>query len=163
LSGDPRILSDNESPSLKSGRLLRWVGGLVILTSIGLCIGFDVYREFYVQGPARLNELYGRWDRLIRSGAAPGRGVFLKFINFPRKSAGFTTNIYFRAVYVLYPQPVVVAKPEVVVNKPLELLAGNYFPDERWLRDRGVGSIVVVDFDPVREQPFIAGIKWLGN
>jgi len=163
LSADPRILIDNKSPSPKSGRILRWLGGLIIVMSMGLCIGFDVYRVFYLRGPDHLNQRYRRWDALINSGAAPGRGVFLKFTNFPVKAAGFTTNIYFRAVYVLYPRPVLVAEPGAVVNKPMQLLKANSFPDERTLWDRGVGSIIVVDFDPVRMQPFVAGVKWLGQ
>ncbi len=89
--------------------------------------------------------------------------MFLKFKNFPVTAAGFTTNIYFRAAYVLYPRPVLVAEPGVVVNKPLQLLEANSLPDERTLRDRGVASIIVVDFDPVRMQPFVAGVKWLGR
>jgi hypothetical protein len=139
------------------------LGGLVIVTSMALCVGFDVYREFYLQGPDHLSQSYRLWDAQIRKGAAPGRGVFLKFKNFPPITAGFTTNIYFRAVYVLYPRPVLVAEPGVVVNKPLQLLVANSFPDERTLWDRGVGSIIVVDFDTVRMQPFVAGVKWLGQ
>ena len=154
---------DYESPSPKSGRILPRLGGLIIVTSIGLCIGFDVYREFSLRAPDQLNQSYARWDGFIRSGAAPGRGVFLKFVNFPEKVAGYTTNIYFRAVYELYPRPVLVADPGFVVNKPLQLLEGNSVPDDRSLRDRDVGSIIIVDFDPVKMHPFIAGVKWLGN
>lgn len=130
---------------------------------MGLCIGFDVYRQFDLAGPEHLNESYAQWDGFIRNGAEPGRGVFLKFFNFQGKSAGFTTNIYFRAVYVLYPRPVLVAEPGVVVNKPLQLLEANSYPSERWLWNHGVGSIIVVDFNPVSMQPFIRGVKWLGE
>ncbi len=130
---------------------------------MGLCIGFDVYRQLDLAGPAHLNQSYARWDGIIRNAAEPGRGVFLKFVNFRGKSAGFTTNIYFRAMYALYPRPVLVAEPGVIVNKPFQLLQANSYPSERWLWDHGVGSIIVVDFDPVRMQPFIREVKWLGR
>ena len=131
------------------------------MISLGLCVGADVNREFYVRWPARLNQKYEQWDALFRSGAAPGRGVFLKFINFPKNAGGITTNVYFRAVYVLYPQPVLVAKPEVTVNWTMQLLEGNSIQDELSLRDRGVGSIVVLNL--VGMQPVIAEVKWLGQ
>jgi hypothetical protein len=163
LSSDSRTFIDGPPASPKPGRILKWLGGIIVVTSMGLCIGFDVDREFYLRGPDHLNQSYARWDAFIRNGAAPGRGLFLRFINFHGPQAGFATNIYFRAVYALYPRPVLVAKPGVVVNKPFQLVDGNSYPSENWLRERGVGSILVVDYDPVRKQPFVAGVKWLGE
>jgi len=158
---DPHILIDNLSPSPRSAWILRSLSGLVIVTSLGLCIGSDVNRVFFARWPARLNQKYDQWDALFRSGTAPGRGVFLKFIDFPKNAGEFTMNVYFRAVYVLYPQPVLVAEPGVVLNTTTQLLEGNSIPDERTLRDRGVGSIVVLDF--AGNQPFVTRVKWLGQ
>jgi hypothetical protein len=138
-------------------------GGLVLAASMGLCIGFDVYRQFDLRGPGHLDESYAWLDKLIRGAAEPGRGVFLRFDNFRGESAGFVTNIYFRAVYVMYPRPVLVAEPGVVVNKPFQLLENNSYPNEQWLRDQGVGSIMVWDFDPVSGRPFVRGVTWLGK
>jgi len=156
---DSHILIDNLSPSPRSAWILRSLGGLVIVTSLGLCIRADVDREFLVRLPARLNQRYEQWDALFRSGTAPGRGVFLKFIGFPKGAGGFTASVYFRAVYVMYPRPVLVADPGVVVNETTRLLEGNSVPDERSLRDRGVGSIV--DLELVGMQPVIRRVKWL--
>lgn len=85
--------------------------------------------------------------------------MFLKFIGFPKGAGGFTASVYFRAVYVMYPRPVLVADPGVVVNETTRLLEGNSVPDERSLRDRGVGSIV--DLELVGMQPVIRRVKWL--
>jgi hypothetical protein len=130
---------------------------------MALSIGFDIYRQLWLAGPTKLNSSYVRWDGLIQHAAAPGRGVFLKFINFKGDALGYTTNIYFRAVYVLYPQPALVAQPDVVVNNAPQLMAGNSYPDEQWLIDRGVGSIMFIDFDQNRQQPFVRGVKWLSQ
>lgn len=156
---DPHILIDNLSPSPTSGWILRSLGGLVIATSLGLCIGADVKRVFFARWPARLNQQCQQWDALFRSRTPPRRGVFLKFIGFPKGAGGFTSKVYFRAVYVLYPRPVLVAQPRVVVNNTTQLLQGNSVPDERSLRDRGVGSIV--DLELVGMQPVIRRVKWL--
>lgn len=161
LSDDPHILNDIVSRPPKSGMILQWLGGLVIVTTMGLCIGTDVNREFYARWPTRLNQRYEQWDALFKSGTAPGRGVFLKFVNFPKNAGGFTANVYFRAVYLLYPEPVLVAEPGVVINGAMQLLEGNSIPDERSLRDRGVGSIVVLRLAGM--QPIIAQVKWLGD
>ncbi len=124
------MLTDNLSRTARYGRVLRWVGGLAIVISLGLCVRGDIDREFYARWPDRLNQKYEQWDALIRSGEAPGRGVFLKFVNFPKGAGGFTASVYFRAVYALYPQPVVVAGPGVVVNDTMQLLNGNSIPDD---------------------------------
>jgi hypothetical protein len=147
----------------KARIFLEWFGGLLIVTSMGLCIGFDVYRQFGLAEPQHLNQSYVQWDGYILNRAEPGRGVFLKFVNFRGQWAGYATNIYFRAVYVMYPRPVLVARPGDVLNKPFQVLAANSYPSEKWLWDHGVGSIIIVDFDPVRTQPFVAGVKWLGR
>jgi hypothetical protein len=161
LSDDSNILNDIVSWSPKSGMILQWLGGLVIVTSIGLCIGADADREFYSRWPARLNQRYEQWDALIKSGAAPGRGVFLKFVNFPKNAGGFTANVYYRAVYAMYPEPVLVAEPGVLINGTMQLLGGNSIPDEQSLRNRGVGSVVILHL--VGMQPVIARVKWLGD
>jgi hypothetical protein len=161
LSVDPHNLFDIPSLSPTSVWILRCIGGLVVATSLGLCVSSDVDRELYARWPARLNQQYAHWDALIRSGAAPGRGVFLKFVHFPKNAGGITANVYFRAVYAMYPRPVLVAQPEVVVNSTMQLLAGNSAADDRSLRDRGVGSIVVLDL--VGTQPAIARVNWLAQ
>jgi len=128
---------------------------------MALSIGFDVYRELWLAGPTRINSTYATWDGLIQHGAGPGRGVFLKFENFKGDALGYTTNIYFRAVYILYPQPVLVAPPDVVVNNAPQLIADNSYPNEQWLIDHGVGSIMFIDFDGFRKRPFVRGVQWL--
>jgi hypothetical protein len=161
LSGDPSILGENLSPPVWSGRILPWVGGIVVLASIGICIGFDVYRQFYLRGPQLLNQSFVDWDRYIHTETTPGHGVFLKFINFHDQARQWTARIYFRAVYLLYPEPVLATGPSVVVNSAPQLLQDNSYPSDQWLRDRGVGSIVVVEFDPLKNRPFVLAVKWL--
>ncbi|HEY1923127.1 MAG TPA: hypothetical protein VGG44_10295 [Tepidisphaeraceae bacterium] len=152
-------LADNVSELPRFGWVLRWVGGFIIAISLGLCIGADVHREFFERWPNRLTEKYKQWDALMESGASRDRGVFLKFVGFPKNAGGFTANVYFRAVYALYPRPVVVVEPGVTINGTMQLLAGNSIEDEQALRDRGVGSIVVLRLEGMR--PVIDRVKWL--
>jgi hypothetical protein len=147
----------------KSRRILRWLGGVVVVTSVGMCIGFDIYRQFYLGGPERLKQSIVDWDGYIHKESTPGRGVFLKFLNFHDQARQWTARIYFRAVYSMYPQPVLVTGPSGVVNTAPQLLEDNSYPSDQWLIDRGVGSIVVVDFDPLKNRPFILAVKWLGE
>jgi hypothetical protein len=162
LSDPSRNLSESQSPP-GSRRILARLGGLVVITSIGMCIGFDIYREFYQRGPSLMNQSYVQWDGYIHKETTPGRGLFLRFLNFHGQSRQWAARIYFRAVYLLYPQPVLVTKPDVIVNTAPQLLEGNSPPDDQRLIDRGVGSIVVVDFDPLKMKPFVFAVKWLGE
>jgi hypothetical protein len=139
--------------------ILRWLGGIVVVISLGLCVGVDIRREFFERWPDRLRQKYEQWDGVFRSGDKSGRGVFLKFVNFPKNAGGFTANVYFRAVYVMYPRPVLVAEPGVTINGTMQLLDGNSIPEERSLRDRGVGSIVVLRLEGMR--PVVERVKWL--
>ncbi|HEY1923128.1 MAG TPA: hypothetical protein VGG44_10300 [Tepidisphaeraceae bacterium] len=161
MSGASSNLGDNQSPAPKSRRILGWLGGIVVAMSVGLCIGFDVHRQFYLRMPGLLNQSLADWDGYIRKETTPGRGVFLKFLNFHDQSRQWSARIYFRAAYLLYPQPVLVTGPSVVVNTAPQLLQDNSYPSDRWLIDRGVGSIVVVDFDPLKNRPFVLAVKWL--
>ncbi len=134
-----------------------------MVASIGMCIGFDIDRQFYLRGPRLLNQSLVDWDRYIHTETTPGRGVFLKFLNFHGQSRQWAARIYFRAVYLLYPQPVLVTGPSVVVNNAPQILQDNSYPSDQWLMDRGVGSIVVVDFDPLKNRPVVLAVKWLGE
>jgi hypothetical protein len=163
LSGDPRNLGENLSPSPRSRRILSWLGAIVVLASIGMCIGFDIDRQFYLRGPQLLNQSLADWDRYIHAETTPGRGVFLKFLNFHDQARQWTARIYFRAVYLLYPQPVLVTGPSVVVNNAPQILQDNSYPSDQWLMGRRVGSIVVVDFDPLKKKPVVLAVKWLGE
>jgi hypothetical protein len=153
------MFTDDTSRLPRYEWLLRWIGGLVIVTSLGLGIWTDIDRVFYERWPDRLDEKYRQWDALFRSGEKPGRGVFLKFAGFPKSAGGFTGNVYFRAVYALYPEPVVIAGPGVVVNDTMQILNGNSIPEDQALRDRGVGSVVVLRVAGMR--PVIERVKWL--
>jgi hypothetical protein len=147
----------------KSQETLKWSLRIVILTSMGLCIGFDVNRVFVNQGLSKLSEPYGLWDGWLESSTAPGRGIFLKFDDFPESTAGYAQNVYFRAVYVLYPQRVLVSDPSATINKGQELLKYNSLPSDRWLLDQGVDSVMSIVMDPKHNVPVIREVRWLGQ
>jgi len=128
-----------------------------------LCVGHDIYRQFCLREPAKLKQSYVLWDGSISKEVAPGRGVFLKFLNFHGQLRQWTARIYFRSVYRLYPRPVLVARPSAIVNTAPQLLENNSYPNESSLWDRGVRTILIVDLNPVSKQPFVEAVKWLGQ
>jgi len=130
---------------------------------MGLCIGFDANRVFVNQALPKLSQPYGLWDSWLENSTAPGRGIFLKFEDFPERWAGYAQNIYFRAVYFLYPQWVLVSGPSATINKGQDLLKNNSLPSDRWLLDQGVDSVMSIVMDPKHDVPVIREVRWLGK
>jgi hypothetical protein len=147
----------------KSRETLKWLLRIVVLTSMGLCIGFDANRVFFTEGLAKISGSYALWDGWLEEAADSGRGIFLKFEDFPDRWAGYTQNIYFRAVYVLYPRRVLVSGHSTTVNKWRELLENNALPSDEWLRDQGVDSVMTIELDPNHHVPLVRDVRRLGE
>jgi hypothetical protein len=151
---------------IKFPQSLTWLIRLAVLTSMGLCIGSDIYR--ITAGPRRpvnLVKFYGAWDDALRHATQNGRGLFIKFDRFPggTRSEAFAQTIYYRGVYVLYPLPVVVTGQNVAVNQGKQILADNSCPSVQWLADHRVGSVMTVAYDEARGQPYVESVQWVGN
>jgi hypothetical protein len=154
----PRIFSQS----------MRWLMVIAAAASMGLCIGnASRFRAQNFQAPEQLERVYGYWDGVLRKDPEPGRGIFLKFVNFPEGIPGqaFAQSVYFRAVYTLYPLPVLATGANVVVNEGKDLLKDNFYPNDQWLRDHGVGTVVDVGFVPgtVRPQLAVVAVRKLGS
>jgi len=106
---------------------------------------------------------YSKWDAWLENALEPGRGIFLDFPNFPKASAGYAQDIYFHAIYVLYPRPVLVSDPGVTINSAWDILANNTYPSERWLLDWHVGSVMSVEMDKKQKLPVVKSVHWLGE
>lgn len=150
-------------PSPASQQILKWSLRIIILTSIGLCIGFDINRLFVLKKPDKLAHPYALWDGWIENATAPGRGLFLTFDSFPPRGAGFAQNIYYRAVYVLYPRPLLAAGPGTKISDGNELLKHNEYPGDQWLLKQGVDSVMTIRMDPRQNLPVVAGVRWFGD
>ncbi|MGD0139342.1 MAG: hypothetical protein ABSD28_10730 [Tepidisphaeraceae bacterium] len=147
----------------KSQETLKWSLRIVVLTSMGLCIGIDVNRLFVKQALSKLSDPYALWDGWLEQATAPGRGIFLKFDDFPESRAGYAQNVYFRAVYFLYPQRVLVSGPSATLNRGQDLLKNNSLPSDQWLLDQGVYSVMSIVMDPKHDVPVVRDVRWLGK
>ena len=150
----------------KSSESLKWLIRLGVLTSMGLCIGSDIYRV--TAGPRRpgnLLQFYSFWDAQLRRATPNGRGLFIKFDQFPTgtRSQAFAQTIYYRGVYVLYPLPVFVTGQKVIVNGGKEILAQNSYPSIEWLVDHHVGSVMTIGYDETKGQPYVESVRLLEN
>ena len=144
---------------------MKWLIRVAVIASMGLCIGSEIYLNNGPRSSDRLVRVYDYWDTTLRKKAEPGRGVFVRFNNFPSGNFGeaYAQSIYYRAVYALYPLPVVVTRPGVVVNEGKDFLKDNTYPSEQWLADHGVGSVFTVRFEPKMDRPFLTveSVQWL--
>jgi len=166
LSEDSGNTLDQPLPaasSPKSPKILKCALRIIVLASIGWCIGFDIHRVFVLKKPDRLAHPYALWDGWITQSAAPGRGLFLKFDHFSAGGAGYAQNIYYRAVYVLYPRPLLVTGPATKIGDGNDLLKHNEYPNDQWLLKQGVDSVMTIQMDPKRNLPVVAGVRWLGD
>jgi hypothetical protein len=145
----------------KSRETLKWSLRIVVLTSMGLCIGVDVNRMFVDPPIVALTRSYALWDNWLDQSTR--RGIFLKFEDFPQTAAGYVQNIYFRSVYVVYPRRSLVSGSPVTINNGLELLKNNSLPSDAWLLDHGVDSVMSIVMDPRRGVPVPRDVRWLGE
>jgi len=146
-----------------SREILKWSVRILVLTSVGLCIGFDFIRLFESNEPSHLAKTYHLWDGWLTYAVVPDRGLFLKFDHFPAGDAGYAQNIYFRAVYDLYPQPLLATDLSKKISNGDELLTENQYPGDQWLRNHGVDSVMTIQMDAKRDLPVVSGIRWLGD
>jgi len=116
------------------------------LLSIGGSVGFDVADRFVLRRPEIAMSGCARVDEGLTV-AAYEHGLYLRFINFQGRMLDAVTLIYFRACYILYPQPVLVGDPSVVANFPDQVLAGNFEPTDQWLLQHGIHSVLTYHYD----------------
>jgi hypothetical protein len=84
------------------------------------------------------------WDTEYLS-VAGDKGLFIEFEHLKGSAQEQAARVYFRAVYRLFPQRVVAAREGAVINTARQLCLANFQPDDRWLADRGIGAVLVVD------------------
>ncbi len=134
---------------------------LAVLASIAYCVQFDFTRLFITKAPTRIAQPYALWDGWIADAAAPGKGIFMDFDHVPATAGGYVQNIYYRAVYDLYPRPVYVTDPRLVINDGLAVLNHNESPGDQWLRDHGVDSVMTIEMDKKAKLPKVTNVHWL--
>lgn len=92
---------------LKPRNLLAAAVALAAMGSFTSIIASDIssgrFSSSHRQG---LENLYGTWDRQFEE-AAGGNGLNLKFDGFHGSSLKLESELFYRAVYALYPRPVV--------------------------------------------------------
>ena len=149
------------APSQTAREILKWSLRIVILISVGMCIQFDFNRIFILKKPERIAEPYRLWDNWISYDAAPGKGLFLSFEHFPEADAGYVQNIYYRAVYDLYPRPLLVSDPKIKISDGLDVMKYNKSPGDQWLLDHNVNSVMSIQMDKKKNLPIITNVRWL--
>jgi hypothetical protein len=133
---------------------------------MGLSIGSDIYQVTKgPRPPAGLIRFYAAWDGTLRLATQTGRGVFLKFDGFSGGTLqeALAQTIYFRGVYGIYPLPVLVTTDDVIVGEGKDFLIRNSYPNDQWLINHGVGSVLTIGFDARKRQPYVESVRWLGN
>jgi hypothetical protein len=128
----------NEStgkPGLWSGAILA-----VMLVSAWISAGSDIQRRFVSTGAVEATRRFVNTDQMLAEVGRAGP-VGLQFINC---DGGTRQFIYSRAVYDLYPLPVLIVDKDAVVNIALQIPSGKTHSENWWLR-RGVKTVVTVD------------------
>jgi hypothetical protein len=128
-------------------RFAGWAVAAAIAASAGFSIAADfIYRYRSGEIPHAVHQ-FRRLDEFFES-AAGGQGVFLHYSGVGEPERTFTLVMYMRAIYRLYPQPVLTAEPGVLIATPDELLGANSDRDGTWMMDHGVGHEISLEFDP---------------
>lgn len=85
-------------------------------------------------------------DRYLAENLPEGN-VFLRFRGFDaadEQQADFASRVYTRANYALYPRRAYAAEDGYGIDKGSDVLAGNFEPEDGWLRARGVQMVLTV-------------------
>jgi hypothetical protein len=118
------------------------LAAIAMLSSAAVAISLDVYNRFVTDQFKQLHLGCTQTDEALHR-ASQGHGLFLRFTgNFRSLPENLPCGVYFRAVYLLYPLPVLVGEPSQLINPHdgAELIrqAGNFDPDAAWLLRHGV-------------------------
>jgi hypothetical protein len=127
----------------ESNGKVRWLRGGILAVMLGsavLSVYLDIQRRFVSSGAIEATRRFVRTDQTLADAGRNGP-VGLQFINSDDGTRQFA---YFRAVYDLYPQAVVIANGDVVVFDAREIPDG-IVHSRQWWRERGVKTIVTVD------------------
>jgi hypothetical protein len=151
-----------DQSSRESPFSLRRLMQVAVVISLICCIWSDVYREFFDPSTSNNRRGYALWEYWLEESTIPRHAIFLQF-DFPdkNKNAAFAQTIDYVGTYHLYPQPVLVADPSVLINDGHDILRNNSTPSDSWLRDHGVGSVMSVIMDPQKNLPFVKSIRFL--
>jgi|SRR3984957_854729 hypothetical protein len=117
-----------------------WAVLAVMLGSACVCVGLDIQRRFISPGAINATRRFVTTDQTLADAAKAGP-VGLQFIN---SDGGTRQFAYFRAVYDLYPLPVVIANRDDVVFDAGQIPDGIVHSGD-WWRQHGVKTIVTVD------------------
>ena len=122
---------------------LRWLGRGILAVMLGsacFSVYLDIQRRFVSPGAIEATRRFVSTDQTLADAGRAGP-VGLQFLNCDGGTRQFA---YFRAVYDLYPLPVVIANDEVVVFDGAQIPSGIVHSGE-WWRQHGVKTIVTVD------------------
>ena len=90
-------------------------------------------------------------DRFYREGIPEGN-MFLKFVGLDGERDGvFIYEQYVRATYALHPRRVFISADPTRLPHATSIVAANEVPEDEWLRENGVRTIVT--FDATQGQP----------
>ena len=129
----------------------------VILVSALLCIanaGSDSFTRYIVSalihGPPP-HTIHLETDTSVLE-AARGGNILLRFEGFdegypgtPKSRAAF---IYYRSAYALYPKRAFVGDSAMLINRSADVISSDFDPDERWMDENDVRSILQVEYRP---------------
>jgi hypothetical protein len=134
--------------------------------SILWVIGADIHKRFISGDPQKIASRFTPVDQAVADSAGNG-GLVLRFVNFQGSDVGYTTNIFFRAVYDLYPQAVLVGDPAAVINTGDDIAAAgeNFNPPDSWLIQHGVYAILTYAHvrTPDGTHHFLASVRQLNS
>jgi hypothetical protein len=142
------------------------LAGMVIFAGLACTVGgisINFYDRYSLAPGTGLSqrqqgiELYAEFDRNMELLKENCHGVFIRFLNFQGEPGSaypsqFTLNIYFRAVYDLYPFPVCVGYSDVAMNTALQVLSSNGKPDVLWMSKHGLDAELTVSWPQFRMQ-----------
>jgi hypothetical protein len=122
---------------------LRWMGRGILAVMLGsacFSIYLDIQRRFVSPGAIEATRRFVRTDQTLADAGKNG-AVGLQFLN---SDGGTRQFAYFRAVYDLYPTPVVIVNGGDVVFDAGQIPSGIVRSGE-WWRGHEVKTIVTVD------------------
>lgn len=139
--------------------LVRGAFALALLISLGISLASEFFARFRSERIEILNNTYSLFLQNLER-ATPDEGVYLRF-DFPPQDTQYALNIFFLAVYWLYPQQVWVSVVPSQIFFPYDLRTTNAPPSQAWLIEHRVGTVIT--YTHPRPQIFSANVHLLNE
>jgi hypothetical protein len=130
-----------------SATIIRFLIAFVAAINLGISATASLEDRFGNNRRPRELKLYADLDNVFQRLSQQSTPIFLKFGDLTGSDIGFASTIYFRAVFTMFPNPVVVGDPSTSLFFAADILPANIDRNDGWLIAHHIGIVLAIRLD----------------